>query len=338
VVTGGGSGIGRALATRFAAEGAAGVAVADLEPDRIDQTVTTITDAGGRAIPFRCDVSVEADVQALVDATVEAFGPGRPVLLQRRDRGRRGVEAPDADWQRIWDVNVMAHVYAARAVLPSMLERGDGYLLNTASAAGLLTNLGAAPYAVTKHAAVALAEWLAVTHGDDGIKVSCLCPQGVATRMLLGDDAEAIADGAAPPGGDDAGQSSVLAAGAVLTPAQVAEAVVAGIAAERFLILPHPEVGGYYAKKAADPDRWIGGMRRFQPGSAPGADDHRDGCARPPVRPAGTPGPQGGARATERTPAPGRGPCSSGARHGCDLRDPRRDLGAAYRRDHITNL
>jgi NAD(P)-dependent dehydrogenase (short-subunit alcohol dehydrogenase family) len=105
---------------------------------------------------------------------------------------------------------------------------------------------------------------LAVTHGDDGIKVSCLCPQGVATRMLLGDDAEAIADGAAPPGGDDAGQSSVLAAGAVLTPAQVAEAVVAGIAAERFLILPHPEVGGYYAKKAADPDRWIGGMRRFQ--------------------------------------------------------------------------
>jgi len=264
VVTGGGSGIGRALATRFAAEGAAGVAVADLEPDRIDQTVTTITDAGGRAIPFRCDVSVEADVQALVDATVEAFGPVDLFCSNAGIAVGGGVEAPDADWQRIWDVNVMAHVYAARAVLPSMLERGDGYLLNTASAAGLLTNLGAAPYAVTKHAAVALAEWLAVTHGDDGIKVSCLCPQGVATRMLLGDDAEAIADGAAPPGGDDAGQSSVLAAGAVLTPAQVAEAVVAGIAAERFLILPHPEVGGYYAKKAADPDRWIGGMRRFQ--------------------------------------------------------------------------
>ena len=264
VVTGGGSGIGRALATRFAAEGAAGVAVADLEPGRIDQTVRTITEAGGRAIPFPCDVSVEAEVQALVAATTEAFGPVDLFCSNAGIAIGGGVEAPDADWQRIWDVNLMAHVYAARAVLPSMLARGDGYLLNTASAAGLLTNLGAAPYAVTKHAAVALAEWLAVTHGDEGIKVSCLCPQGVATRMLLGEDAEAIAEGGPPPGGDDAGQSSVLAAGDVLTPAQVADAVVAGIAAEQFLILPHPEVGGYYARKAADPDRWIRGMRRFQ--------------------------------------------------------------------------
>lgn len=264
VVTGAGSGIGRALATRFAAEGAAGVAVADLEADRIDQTVATITAAGGKAIPFRCDVSVETDVQALVAATVDAFGPVDLFCSNAGIAVGGGVEAPDADWQRIWDVNLMAHVYAARAVLPSMIARGGGYLLNTASAAGLLTNLGAAPYAVTKHAAVALAEWLAVTHGDEGIKVSCLCPQGVATRMLLGDDAEAIADGAPLPTGDEAGQSSVLAAGAVLTPAQVADAVVAGIADERFLILPHPEVSGYYAKKAADPDRWIGGMRRFQ--------------------------------------------------------------------------
>ena len=264
VVTGGGSGIGRALATRFAAEGAAGVAVADLEPDRIDQTVRTITEAGGSAIPFPCDVSVEAEVQALVAATVEAFGPVDLFCSNAGIAIGGGVEAPDADWQRIWDVNLMAHVYAARAVLPSMLARGDGYLLNTASAAGLLTNLGAAPYAVTKHAAVALAEWLAVTHGDEGIKVSCLCPQGVATRMLLGEDAEAIADGAPPPNGDEAGQSSVLAAGDVLTPAQVAGAVVAGLAAEQLLILPHPEVGGYYARKAADPDRWVRGMRRFQ--------------------------------------------------------------------------
>lgn len=264
VVTGGGSGIGKALATRFAAEGATGVAVADLDAGRIEATVGTITEAGGTAIPFPCDVSVEADVQALVAATVEAFGPVDLFCSNAGIAIGGGVDAPDADWQRIWDVNLMAHVYAARAVLPGMLARGDGYLLNTASAAGLLTNLGAAPYAVTKHAAVALAEWLAVTHGDEGIKVSCLCPQGVATRMLLGDDAEAIADGAPPPTGDEAGQSSVLAAGAVLTPAQVADAVVAGIAAEKFLILPHPEVGGYYAKKAADPDRWIGGMRRFQ--------------------------------------------------------------------------
>ena len=264
VVTGGGSGIGRALATRFAAEGATGVAVADLESDRIDQTVRTITEAGGSAIPFPCDVSVEGEVQALVAATVKAFGPVDLFCSNAGIAIGGGVEAPDADWQRIWDVNLMAHVYAARAVLPSMLSRGDGYLLNTASAAGLLTNLGAAPYAVTKHAAVALAEWLAVTHGDEGIKVSCLCPQGVATRMLLGEEAEAIVEGAAPPGGDGAGQSSVLAAGDVLSPAQVAEAVVAGIAAEQFLILPHPEVGGYYARKAADPDRWIRGMRRFQ--------------------------------------------------------------------------
>lgn len=264
VVTGGGSGIGKALATRFAAEGATGVAVADLDAGRIEATVGTITEAGGTAIPFPCDVSVEADVQALVAATVESFGPVDLFCSNAGIAIGGGVDAPDADWQRIWDVNLMAHVYAARAVLPAMLARGDGYLLNTASAAGLLTNLGAAPYAVTKHAAVALAEWLAVTHGDEGIKVSCLCPQGVATRMLLGDDAEAIADGAPPPTGDEAGQSSVLAAGAVLTPAQVADAVVAGIAAEQFLILPHPEVGGYYAKKAADPDRWIGGMRRFQ--------------------------------------------------------------------------
>ncbi len=264
VVTGAGSGIGRALATRFATEGAAGVAVADLEADRVERTVALITDAGGNAIPFVGDVSNEADVQALVAATVAAFGPVDLFCSNAGIAIGGGVEAPDADWQRIWDVNLMAHVYAARAVLPSMLSRGEGYLLNTASAAGLLTNLGAAPYAVTKHAAVALAEWLAVTHGDQGIKVSCLCPQGVATRMLLGDVAEAIADGAPLPTGDEAGQSSVLAAGDVLTPAQVADVVVAGLADERFLILPHPEVADYWRKKAADPDRWLGGMRRFQ--------------------------------------------------------------------------
>jgi NAD(P)-dependent dehydrogenase (short-subunit alcohol dehydrogenase family) len=264
VVTGAGSGIGRALALRFAADGAAGVVVADLEADRIERTVAAITDAGGAALPYRCDVSVEAEVQGLVAATVAAYGPVDLFCSNAGIAIGGGVEAPDADWQRIWEVNVMSHVYAARAVLPAMIDRGDGYLLNTASAAGLLTNLGAAPYAVTKHAAVALAEWLAVTHGDQGIKVSCLCPQGVATRMLLGDEAGDAADGPPVPGGDEAGQSSVLAAGDVLTPAQVADVVVAGLAEERFLILPHPEVADHWRKKATDTDRWIGGMRRFQ--------------------------------------------------------------------------
>ncbi len=274
VVTGAGSGIGRALAVRFAAEGAAGVAVADLEGDRVDATVAAITGADGSAIPFTGDMSVEADVGALVAATVDAFGPVDLFCSNAGIAVGGGVEAPDAEWQRIWEVNVMAHVYAARAVLPSMIERGEGYLLTTASAAGLLTNLGAAPYAVTKHAAVALAEWLAVTHGDQGIKVSCLCPQGVATRMLLGDDADAVADAladdAAVPG-DEAGQRSVLAAGAVLSPAQVADAVVAGLADERFLILPHPEVAEHWRKKATDPDRWLAGMRRFQARLAAGS-------------------------------------------------------------------
>ena len=159
-----------------------------------------------------------------------------------------GVETSDADWQRIWGINFMAHVYAARAVLPGMLARGQGYLLQTASAAGLLTQIGSAPYAVTKHAAVSLAEWLAVTYGDRGIRVSCLCPQGVRTDMLAG---------------AERGPLRFLLEGA-LEPAQVADAVIAGLAAERFLILPHPEVAEYMRRKVDDYDRWLRGMRRMQ--------------------------------------------------------------------------
>jgi NAD(P)-dependent dehydrogenase (short-subunit alcohol dehydrogenase family) len=155
---------------------------------------------------------------------------------------------PNETWQQIWETNVMAHVYAARAVLPGMLARGAGYLLQTASAAGLLTHPGAAPYSVTKHAAVAFAEWLAIAYGEAGIKVSCLCPQGVRTRMLLG------ADG---------GRESFLRAGA-LEPEEVAEAVVAGLDQESFLILPHPEVAEYLRRKAGDHDRWLRGMRRLR--------------------------------------------------------------------------
>jgi len=161
-----------------------------------------------------------------------------------------GVEVPDAQWQRTWDVNVMAHIYAARAVLPQMLERGDGYLLQTASAAGLLTNLGAAPYSVTKHAVVALAEWLAVTYGEHGIRVSCLCPQYVDTAML-----DVFAD--------QPRMAEYVKAGAISVD-EVATAVVAGLADERFLILPHPEVGEFFRRKADDYDRWLDGMRRLQ--------------------------------------------------------------------------
>ena len=166
---------------------------------------------------------------------------------------------PDDAWYRIWDINVMAHVWAARAALPAMLARGEGYVLVTASAAGLLTNIGAAPYAVTKHAAVGLAEWLAITHGDQGIKVSCLCPQGVRTRMLFPDDELGAA----------AAAESVRMQG-VIEPEDVADAAVAGLADERFLILPHPEVLDYWRRKTDDYDRWIAGMRKLQARAAGG--------------------------------------------------------------------
>src|SRR5262249_28183048 len=162
-----------------------------------------------------------------------------------------GPEAPDEEWQRAWSINLMAHVYAARAVLPGMLARGGGYLLQTASAAGLLTNIGAAPYAVTKHAAVAFAEWLAVTYGDRGIKGSCLCPMGVATPLLLNSLT-------------DAAGRSAAAAGRTLSPEEVAEAVVRGLEAEKFLILPHAEVAKFAAFKAGDIDGWLAAMRKFQ--------------------------------------------------------------------------
>lgn len=247
IVTGAGNGIGRALASRFAADGAK-VTVADVDADAVARVAEEIG-----ALPLTCDVSVEADVQHLVAATEEAHGPVDLFASNAGIAVGGSVDASDEDWQRIWDVNVMAHVYAARAVLPSMLDRGSGYLLQTVSAAGLLTNIGAAPYSVTKHAALGLAEWLAITYGDRGIKVSALCPQGVATNMLLG-------------GQDigDVGASVVTAAAGVLQPEEVADVVVEGLRDERFLILPHPEVADYFQRKAGDYDRWLGGMRRLQ--------------------------------------------------------------------------
>jgi NAD(P)-dependent dehydrogenase (short-subunit alcohol dehydrogenase family) len=250
VVTGGGSGIGQALCRRFAAEGAATVVVADIDGEAAQAVADDID-----GLALQVDVADEPDVLSLVRTTEVGYGRIDLFCSNAGIGGGGGIEAPDTDWQRIWKVNVMGHVYAARAVVPGMLERGEGYLLNTASAAGLLTNIGNAPYTVTKHAAVALAEWLAVTYGDEGIRVSCLCPQGVRTPMLTqGLDA------------DDQSAAMVLAAGKMIEPEEVADAVVDGLREERFLILPHPEVAEYYRRKADDPDRWIRGLRRLQDG------------------------------------------------------------------------
>ena len=250
VVTGAGSGIGRAMSIRFASEGAT-VTVADLTAEAIDDTVAVITAAGGQARGQVADVADEPQVIALAKAAVAAFGPIDLFCSNAGVAAGGGPEAPDADWSRSWNVNLMAHVYAARAVLPAMIERGEGYLLQTASAAGLLTNIGAAPYSVTKHAAVGFAEWVAITYGDRGIKVSCLCPQGVRTPMLLG--------GIGASAGD-----AVLASGGMLEPEDVAAAVVQGLRTEEFLILPHPEVRTYLQQKVDNYDRWLGGMRKLQ--------------------------------------------------------------------------
>ena len=248
VVTGGGGGIGGAMARRFAGEGARLVLVADVDGAAASAVADEI---GGVAV--QADLATEAGNVAVVRAA-EAHGPIDLLCLNAGIAVGGGVEASDDDWYRTWDINLMAHVWAVRAALPAMLARGEGYILTTASAAGLLTNIGAAPYSVTKHAAVGLAEWLAITHGDAGIKVSCLCPQGVRTKMLFPDDEEAA---------QDSGASTVRMQG-VVEPQDVADAVIAGLADERFLILSQPEVLDYWRRKTDDYDRWLAGMRKLQ--------------------------------------------------------------------------
>ncbi|MGD9795660.1 MAG: SDR family oxidoreductase [Acidimicrobiia bacterium] len=265
VVTGGGSGIGRALCRAFAANGAALVVVADIDEAAAHATTADIVASGGNAREQHTDVAVEADVVRLVrevehDAPIDLFCANAGIMVQG------GLESTDEQWRRMLDVNVMSHVYAARAVVPSMLARGDGYLLHTASAAGLLSHLGSVSYAVTKHSVVAFAEWLAITYGDAGIKVSCLCPQGVQTNMLT-----------VKPG--QATSSSPVSRDGILSPETVADAVIAGLAAEDFLILPHPEVARYERRRAEDRDQWLQGMRRaravaVEHGTLP---DHRTG-------------------------------------------------------------
>jgi NAD(P)-dependent dehydrogenase (short-subunit alcohol dehydrogenase family) len=248
VVTGAAGGIGAALARRFATEGARAVVVADRDPNGIETVAGAINaGTGSQALASVCDVTKESELRALVNGTEAQFGPIDLFCSNAGVISLGGPEASDQDWQLSLDVNVMAHVYAARILVPLMIERGGGYLLQTASAAGLLTQLGSAPYSVTKHAALALAEWLAITYGDQGLKVSVLAPQAVRTAMTAG-----VVDG------------GVAGVDGMLEPDAVAEAVVAGLDAESFLILPHPQVLEYFRRKASDYERWLNGMRRLQ--------------------------------------------------------------------------
>jgi NAD(P)-dependent dehydrogenase (short-subunit alcohol dehydrogenase family) len=245
VVTGAASGIGKALAARFAKEGARGVVCADLN----DNDAKAV--AAGLSVPslgLRCDVGQESDMNALVVATLEKFGAVDIFCSNAGIIGRHGLEASLKEWRRTMDVNFMAHVLAAKAVTPVMIKQGAGYIVATASAAGLLMQVDSVTYTVSKHAAVAFAEWLSVNYAERGIKVSCLCPQGVRTPMLLG------------PTGD---RKSFLSEGSV-SAEDVAGKVMEAIEAERFLILPHPEVAEYEQRKATDRDRWLGGMRRLR--------------------------------------------------------------------------
>ncbi|MEA2368356.1 MAG: hypothetical protein QOH38_1074 [Thermoleophilaceae bacterium] len=253
VVTGGASGIGRALARRFAEEGARGVAVADLDDAGAEAVAAEI---GDLAFGMGCDVAVEEQVEALIDRATDELGPVDLFCANAGIGTGTGLDTPDDLWDLAFDVNVRAHVLAARRLVPEWVERGEGYFLTTASAAGLLTQIGSAPYSVTKHAAVAFAEWLSVTYGDRGVRVSCLCPMGVNTGMLQAGLSEA--------GEQGLGTRVVAAAGTVLEPEQVADAVVDALRAETFLVLPHPEVLEFFRRKGADYDRWLAGMRRLQ--------------------------------------------------------------------------
>jgi len=250
VITGAAGGIGSALARRFAAEKVGALVLADLDGDRVNALAGELGDTEVMAADV--DVTDEDQIAELVNEALRQFTRIDLFCSNAGITTGAGLEATDEQWERIWSVNVLAHVYAARAVLPSMLERGEGYLLQTCSAAGLLTSIGDAPYAVTKHAAVSFAEWLAITYGGQGIKVSALCPQGVDTPMLRqGLDSKHV------------GAQVVAAGGAVLSPDEVAESVVQGLADERMLILPHPEVAKYYQRRATDTDRWVAGMRNL---------------------------------------------------------------------------
>jgi len=246
VVTGAASGIGKALCKRFAEEGARAIVASDVNKEGTEQVAAEVANQS-ESLAIVADVGSEDKVNELVQTSLAKFGQIDLLCSNAGIFTPGGEEVPTADWQKIWDINVMSHVFAARAVLPHMLERGEGYLLNTASAAGLLSQIGSAPYAVTKHAAVGFAEWLSITYGDRGIKVSVLCPQAVRTAMTA-----------------NTRNGGVAGVDGMLEPEQLADTVIETLAAERFLVLPHPEVLNYMQRKTSDYDRWLAGMRKLQ--------------------------------------------------------------------------
>jgi NAD(P)-dependent dehydrogenase (short-subunit alcohol dehydrogenase family) len=269
VITGAAGGIGAALARAVAEEGARAVVLADrdlegahalaAEIDRAGRPGGADAPDGTVALAVELDAGSQESVRALVHRAKEAHGPIDVFVSNAGVPGAMGgPEVPDEVWDESWRVNVMAHVWAARALLPDMLERGEGYLVNTASAAGLLTQVSSLTYSVTKHAAVSLAEWLAIEYLERGVRVSCICPQGVRTPML-----EAAME--------DPSAAAALNAGGLIEPEHVAHAFVQGLREERFLILPHPEVARFMALKGADPDRWLGGMRKLVRNARAGA-------------------------------------------------------------------
>lgn len=241
VITGAAGGIGVALARRFKAKGARGIVLADLPRHPVEALALEL---GGLAVP--CDMTREADVQNLVDQAESTYGAIDLFCSNAGILNTGGVDAPDIEWQDNWNVHVMAHVYAARAVAPAMAARGSGAFLLTASAAGLLSHVESATYAVTKHAGVALAEWLAIAYGDQGVRVSVLCPQGVRTAMTQGNE------------------TGVASLDGMIEPEAVANCVILALERGDFLILPHPEVREYLQRKTADYDRWLAGMCRLR--------------------------------------------------------------------------
>jgi len=248
IVTGGANGIGKALCRRIFKEAPRALYVADRD---LAGATAVASELGGAATPVATDVGRESDIAALCRRAQEEHGRVDLFFSNAGIAVGGGPEAPDAEWERAWKVNLMSHVWAARHALPGMLARGEGYLACTASAAGLLTSLGAAPYAVTKHGAVALAEWISITYGARGIRASCLCPQGVRTDMLTS-------------GMGEAAIQAVLASGPVLEAEAVAEITVRALEAEQFLILPHAEVSLYLQRRTQDHERWLKSMRGVQ--------------------------------------------------------------------------